>query len=487
MSSLKNKAFAAGIWSSFDVGLRFGIQFVVSIVLARLLSPIDFGIYALTAIFIALSSVLVDGGFSIALVQRSQVTPEEATAVFWYNMIVAMLMAAAIAIVAVPMARIFGHPVLTPLLYASAAIVPLNALSAVPGAMLQRELRFDAVAKAGLAASIISGLLAVVAAAKGAGIWSFQYQAIAYALIRAVLLWRLSGWRPIRGGHLAAARPLARFGSFLALSGLLEVAYQQGAALVIGKLYGPRDLGFYNRGQNLQNLPASVLTAVVSRVLLPVLSTKSEDGAALQRGLKLSQGVVMLINLPLMGALVAMPDLIIDVLYGPKWLPAAPILQILAIGGTLYPLQVVNLQFILAKGRSDLYFKTEIAKKVVGIAVVASGSIYGVIGLAVCQTLFAFVAFFINAEISGRLSGYRPLAQLWDLRGVVALSVAMTVLIMAVKPLLEYGSFIDLMLLSTIGGGFFLATGLVLRVGAIKALVAMMPLDRWVRRFSSPS
>lgn len=461
--------------------MRFGIQFVVSIVLARLLSPTDFGIFALTAVFISLSNVLVDGGFSTALVQRPQVTREEETAVFWYNLIVAAILAGAIVLAAPHVARIFAHPVLKPLLYASALIVAITAMASVPAAMLERALRFDLVAKAGLTASVASGLLAVVAAMNGVGIWTFAYQAIAYSAVNVLLLWLLSGWRPVGAVRLGAALPLARFGSFLALSGLLEVAYTQGFALVIGKLYGPRDLGFYNRGQNLQNLPANVLTAVITRVSLPVLSSKAEDEQALRRGVKFAQGVAMLLNLPLMMALIVMPELVIDVLYGPKWLPAAPILRILAIAGMLLPLHAVNLQLVLAKGRSNLYFKTEIAKKVIGIIVVAGGSLYGVTGLALSQAAFSCLAFFINASVAGRLSAYGPFAQLWDLRGTVSLAAGMAILLMLIKPFLDFGSFLDLLILSVIGGTFFLAGGLLLKVGATNEVIAMLPLDRLKR------
>lgn len=484
MTSSRTRILSASVWSSFDVGLRFGIQFVVSIILARLLSPTDFGIYALTLVFISLSNVLVDGGFSTALVQRPQITREEETAVFWYNLIVALLLTGAIVGMAPFVARLFGHPVLESLLYATAAVIPINAMTSVPAAMLQRHLRFDLVAKSGLTASICSGLMAVVVAMNGIGIWTFVYQAITYAVINTVLLWLLSGWRPMRRPHLTAARPLIRFGFFLTLAGILEVAYTQGAALVIGKFYGPRDLGFYNRGQNLQNLPTNVLTAVITRISLPVLSSKSDDEAALKRGLKFAQGAIMLVNLPLMGALVAMPDLIVETLYGPKWLPAAPILRILAIGGALFPLHAVNLQLILAKGRSGLYLKTEIIKKIIGIAFVAFGSFYGIIGLAVAQAVFIYIAFFINASVSGRLSGYTPLTQLRDLVGTATLTVAMVVLIMLVRPMLGFGSVIDLILLSMTGGVFFGAIALILRIGATDAVIALMPMHR-LRRSTS--
>ncbi|MCG7349505.1 lipopolysaccharide biosynthesis protein [Sphingomonas sp. ACRSK] len=486
MTSFRAKILSAGLWSGFDAGLRFGVQFGVSIVLARILSPTDFGIYALTAVFIALSSVLVDGGFCSALVQRAEISRAEETAVFWYNGIAAFVLGGAIAAMAPSVARMFGHPVLEHLLYVSAIIVPINAMAAVPGSLMQRHLRFDLLAKSGLTASVLSGLLAVVLAINGVGIWTFAWQALAHAVINVVLLWLLSGWRPLRGTSIAAARPLVRFGFFLSLSNLLEVAYQQGFALVIGKLYGARDLGYFNRGQNLQILPANVLTLVITRVTLPVLSTKS-DPAELRSGVQLAQGVAMMGNLPLMGALVAMPDLIIDVLYGPKWLPAAPILRILAIGGLLIPMNAVNVQMTLARGRSELYLKTEMIKKAIGILIVCLASIYGgVIGLAVSQAAFLCLSFAVNATVSGRFTGYSPFEQLWDLRGPALLTLAMVALIGTVKPFLEFGSLINIAILSVLGGAFFVSTALLLRVGATNQFLALLPSRRVATRKSAP-
>ncbi len=477
-ASLKKRAVTAGLWSSLDIGMRFGIQFLVSIVLARLLSPADFGVYAITAVFLALSMVLVDGGFSTALIQRSEVSRQEQTAVFWCNLLIAILLAAIVVAVAPLVGRLFGYPVLRSLLYVVAGVTVVNALASVPATMLQRELRFDLLAKIGLAASCTSGVLAVVAASNGAGIWSLAYQAIAYAIVNAGLLWIIGTWRPVRGLHLYAARPLARFGMLVALSSLLEVAYAQGSSLIIGKLYGARDLGFFNRGQSLQNLPANVLAAIVTRVALPIFSTKSQDDVTLRKGMRLAQGVVMFLNLPLMGLLAAMPDLVIDVLYGPKWLPAAPILRILAVGGVLFPLHAINLQLLLAKGRSDLYLKAELAKKVVGISFAIAGSLFGVLGLAMGQTLFVYVAFFINASVAGRTIGYGPFAQLRDLSGAIVLTLATCAVVVTLRPMLGFDNFINLVVLTAIGGLFFAGSGLALRIGTTRDLLAMVPLRR---------
>lgn len=459
-----------------DLGTRSIVQFITSVILARVLSPTDFGIYAIMLIFVSVSLVLIDGGFSSAIIQKKEISREEQTAVFWYNTLASLLIALTILLVAPFVAEGLGHAILRPVLIAIAFAVPIMAIGTVPSAMLQRSLRFDLVAWAGLSATISSGVVAVVAALSGAGVWTFVLQALTTALVNTVAVWALANWRPLRRPHFRSARQLAGFGSLIALSGLLEVAYAHGSSLIIGKLHGARDLGFYNRAQSLQILPANILTAIVTRVALPVFSAKSQDHDALRRGARIAQGVVMLINLPLMAALATMPDLVIKVLYGPKWLVAAPVLSILAIGGVLFPLHAVNLQLMLAQGRSDLYLKVEVAKKVVGIAFVAIGSMFGIVGLAIGQTIFAYIAFFINAGVAGRMIGYNPVAQLRDLTGPILLTFAMVAVLMLLRPLLAFGDFANLAILTAAGGGFFVGTALLFSVGSTNELIAMIPL-----------
>lgn len=469
---------SAGVWSALDLGTRSAVQFITSIVLARFLSPADFGIYAIMLIFTSVSLVLIDGGFSSAIIQKKDISREEQTAVFWYNTLASLVISLVIFLLAPLIARTFGYPVLRPILITIALLVPIMAIGTVPSAMLQKRLRFDLVARAGLLATITSGSVAIVAVMNGAGVWTFVLQTLAMALVNTVALWISAGWRPLLQPHFKSAKQLASFGSLVALSGLLEVAYAHGSSLVIGKLHGARDLGFYNRAQSLQVLPANILTAIVTRVALPVFSTKIHDHDALRRGARMAQGVVMLINLPLMLALAAMPDLIIKVLYGPKWLIAAPVLMILAIGGMLFPLHAINLQLMLAQGRSDLYFKVEVAKKVVGISFVAIGSIFGIVGLALGQTIFSFIAFFINAGVAGRMIGYGPVRQLRDLAGSFALAASMAILLMLTRPFLHFDDIINLMILTVLGGMFFYGMAIGLGVGMARDLVAMTPLKR---------
>lgn len=470
------------MWSTVDLCVRLGIHFIVSIILARLLTPTDFGIFALVMFFVAISQVLVDRGLSTALIQSQTDSPEQQTALFWCTMIVALVLGAIIAAIAPAFAGYFGYPVLEPLLYVCAAIVPTSAFASVPTALLQRRLRFDIIAKSGLVASVFSAVASVTSAVYGAGVWSFAIQAAIYSIANSCLIWIVGGWSPLRKMHLSAAKHLMHFGSFVTFASLLDVVYTNGASLIIGRLHGARDLGFFNRAQNLQNLPGNILAAIVTRVALPLFSAKQGDDTSLMNGMRIVQGAIMLINLPLMAALVVMPDLVIDFLYGPKWLSAAPILAILSIGGILFPLQVVNMQLVLSQGRSGLSLKVELIKKIIGLLSLLIGSLYGLTGLAIGQAVSVYIGFFINAAIVGRMIGYTFFRQLRDLVGVAILTIIMAGVLVAARPLLDLGNALNLILLTLIGGIVFAVLAVLLRISVVEDLIAMTPLRRFSHR-----
>ncbi len=471
---MSRRLFTAGLWSALDLGSRFGIQFLVSIVLARLLSPEDFGVYALTSLFVALSAVLVDGGFSTALVQKRDVDQAAETAVFQYNLLAAFSLALVIILIAPFMADVYGYLVLQPLLYCSAGLVLLNSLSAVPGALLNRRMEFAKMAKAGVTSSTAGAAAGVTAAMMGFGIWSFPILAGVSGVCQALLVWWLSGWRPLWRFDLKPARGMLRFGSLLTISGALEVAYSNGYPLIVARLYGASDVGFYNRGQSLQALPSSVISGIVQRVLLPVLSAKADQPSELKRGAKAAIGASMMFTVPLMAFLGLFSDLVISVLYGTKWLPAAPVLTILALSGAIFPLHVVNLQILLAQGRGDLFLKVEIIKKVLGLMLVVIGSFYGIIGLAIGQLVFSILAFFINARPSAHLIDYRWSEQLRDVAGIVATATICMLALRLAAPLLPFGDFINLVVLTAAAGALFGAAALGLRLGPARDLLAFL-------------
>ena len=457
-------AARAGAWSALDILLRQGVQFVVTIILARLLTPEDFGLIALLAFFTSLSITFVQGGLSMALVQRHDTTHEEESAVFWCNLAASIAFGGILVVIAPLVARFYGEPLLRPLMFVAAAQVVLSALGAVQTALLTRSLRFDQLTKTGIVSSLASGAAGVVSAMAGLGVWALAIQMLVLAVVGSATLWWVSDWRPAVRVRLSSVRHLFKFGVFVSLSSVLEVLYQNGFALIIGKLYGVRDLGLFNRAANLQGLPTNIISAIISRVALPLFAARADDPEALRRGFRMSLSFAMILSLPVMAGLALLPDLIILTLFGEQWLPAAPLVTILAIGGMLMPMHTINIQVVLAQGNSRLFLKLEIQKKAVGIACLTIGSFFGIEGIAYGVLVFSPIALFLNARPNHASINYGALQQLRSVWDVILATLFMSLGVHSIQRWIELSPLLELMLLSLSGAVLYFAFGLLLRL-----------------------
>lgn len=457
------KAARAGAWSALDVLMRQVVNFVVLMIMARLLTPADFGIVALVSFFAGISIVFVQGGLSQALIQRQQTSREEESAVFWWNLGGSALFAGFLVLISPAVASFYGHPVIQPLMLVAAAQILFAALGAVQTALLTRALRFDRLAISGAIASAASGAIGIGAALAGWGLWALAFQLASLALISSLVLWFVCDWRPVFHARFSTIRELFGFGIYLSLSSALDVLYTQGFALIIGKLHGVADLGLYNRAHSTQALPSNILSSMVARTAFPIFSTRSEDEAALRRGMRMANSLAMILTLPAMLGLAILSDLVIVTLFGDQWRPAAPILTILAIAGILVPIHVINLQLLLARAQSRRFFQLELIKKGGGLVFVIVGSLFGIEGLAWSVVLFSIVAVPINASPVKATIGYGPAAQLWDLRGLLLPAAGMAGVLFLLKPMLSFSPPVSLAILVAAGATAYLALGLLLR------------------------
>jgi O-antigen/teichoic acid export membrane protein len=353
---------------------------------------------------------------------------------------------------------------LRPLLVVAAAQVVLSALGAVQTALLTRTLRFDQLTKTGIVSSLVSGGLGVAFALAGWGVWSLAVQVLAMAAIGSLSLWLVSDWRPALRFRISAIRHLFGFGVFVSLSSLLEVLFSNGFALVVGKLYGVRDLGILNRAHGVQALPTGIISAIISRTALPLFAARASDPEALKRGFKMSLSLAMLLSLPMMAGLALLPDLVILILFGEKWMPSAPLLGIIALAGMLMPLHVLNIQLLLAQGNSRAFFKLDIYKKIAGILCLGVGSYYGIYGIAYASLLFSPIAFIINAAPAERSIGYGALKQLWGLRGTFFATFLMSCAVLAAKGRMGIPPILELAALSALGLAVYLGAGFLLKL-----------------------
>lgn len=426
---LKKKAKIAVLWSGADILLRQGLQFGISIALARMLSPEDFGTIALLYLFTGIASAFVDSGFSVALIQKQDVTHTDESTVFWFNLTMGLIVALALAAAAPAIATFFDKNILVPLTWVMALNIVISALGSVHGTLLNKRLDFKAQMKIGAVTTIVSGGTAVVMAWYDYGVWALAALTLTGSLVTTILLWLFSDWRPRWVFSLDSARRLFGFGGYMLASGMLDIAYNRIYTLLIGKFYGTRELGFYNRAESTKQLPCGVLTGILSRVALPIFSAAAHDALQLRRGVQLALRVMMLLNIPMMLGLAVVAEPLVLVLFGAQWLPSVPIMQILCIGGIVWPLHVINLNVLMAQGHSHLFFRLEVVKKICGSIFLIVGAFFGVMGIAWSQVAFGVVAFFINAHYSRNHLNYGAVDQLRDFLPTLFVSLGMAALV----------------------------------------------------------
>lgn len=422
-ATLQRRAASAAWWSTLEILVRYGVQFLVMVALARLLTPNDFGLIAMLLVFTSIGTLLVDSGFGAALIQRQQTTADDETTVFIFTVGVSIIAAAILVFTAPAIAAFFHQPKLIDLTRVMAVVLPLGAFAAVPDALLTMKLDFKARARAEVIASVCSGFVAVILALRGFGVWSLVWQGIISIGLRGLLLWRYSGWRP-RGRYSGASfRNLFGFGSYMLLSGLLNTVGMRIQSLMIGRLFDSRELGFYTLAQNTQSAPASFMGRVLNRVGLPVFSTIAHDSKRLLTALRASLRMAMFMFVPCMVGIAIVAKPLIELAYGSRWLLAAPILSVLSLGAALWPVHVLNLAAISAKGRSNLFFRLEVIKQVISIALALVLAHWGALAIAWSVLLSGLIAVGINTYYSKHLLNYGLFAQLADQWPTLALTM----------------------------------------------------------------
>jgi O-antigen/teichoic acid export membrane protein len=470
---LKARAMAAASWSGIDILFRQFLQFAVAIVLARLVSPEEFGILALLSLFMGIAAAFIDSGFSAALIQRQDLTPTDESTVFWLNLSMGGVAALALSASAHLVADLFAQPALVLLAYLMALNIWMSAAGAIHGTLLTKTLNARTQLKVGVLATAGAGVVAVAMALRGYGIWALAAQTVVATCLSTALLWYYHPWRPLLTFSWASAVRLFGFGGYMFASGLLDTLYSRAYTLVIGKFHGVSELGFYNRADSMKQLPVGVLTALLGRVALPVFSEVAHDRARLRRGVQLSLRCLMLVNVPMMLGLAALANPLVRTLLGAQWAPAVPLLQILCIAGVFWPLHVVNLNALMAQGRSHLFFRIEVAKKLIGLGMLMLGAFWGVWGIAWSQAVLGGVAFAINAHYTERLLGYGGWAQCRDVAPIAGISLVTALATHWLSMSLECSDWLNLLVSATGGVALYLTLVSLSRLSAYTDAIAL--------------
>lgn len=413
--SLKTKAVRGVAWSFLDNIASSGIAFLIGLILARLLTPDEYGIMAMITIFIAISNSIVDSGFSSALIRKTDAKPIDYNTVFYFNLVVSFVLYCILYVLSPSISLFFKEPLLIGITRVIGCVLIINALAIIPRTIFVRQVDFKTQTKISIISSVSSGLIGICMALNGMGVWSLVGQQLARQFLNTIFLWIYSKWKPIWEFSISSFKEMFGFGSKLLLSGLLDSIYNNVYYLVIGRFYSSAQLGQYTRSEQFNSIFSSNLTSVVQRVSYPVLSSIQNDKEHLQKAYRKIIKDTMLITFACMFGLAAVAKPLIVFLIGEKWLVAASYLSIICFSGMLYPLHAINLNILQVKGRSDLFLKLEIIKKIIAIFPIAIGIFWGIELMLWGSFLISCVAYVLNSYYSSVLIGYSTKNQIKDL------------------------------------------------------------------------
>lgn len=402
---LGNRAKRGFIWNTVERLVTNGIQFILTIILARLLSPDDYGVIAMPAIFLALANVLIDSGFGNALIRKPDLTEKDLSTAFYFNILVGIGAYLVLFLASPLIAVFFKTPILSKLLKVTSLVVFINSLGIVQQALMTKRMDFKTQAVISAISTFVSGATGVWMAYNGYGVWSLVFQQVSAATLRAVLLWIYGHWHPVHIWSKDSFHYLWTFGSKVVIIGFLDTIYNNIYSFVIGKMYSAKDLGNYTRAQHFTDLPITNIIGIMQRVTLPLLSEIQNDNKRLSTiYLKLIKMSSMLI-IPLMFGLAAMASPLVLVLIGKEWEGCIILFQILCVARIWTPFNAININLLQVKGRTDLQLKLEIAKKaiitVILLVTMSGGVIWLVGGFAICT----FIAFIINTIYTKKIIG----------------------------------------------------------------------------------
>lgn len=464
--------FSALIWKFLE---RFGVQvslFVLQIVLARILDPEHYGILSLMLVFTTLATVFVQRGFNTALVQNKDVTEEDYSSVFWLTIGVAAVLYAILFVTAPMIARFYKMPELVAPFRVLCLILFPGGFNSVQVAKISRGMDFKKVFRSNISAIVISGVAGILAALWGAGLWALVLQRLLYQVIACVVMWFTVQWRPKLVFNVARVKVLFAYGWKLLVSNLIDTLYQDLRSLVVGKQYDASALAYYNRGKQFPQFIITAVNNTVQTVMLPSMSRKQDDPEKLKALMRQSITLSSYIIFPMMLGLAGVATPLVKILLTEKWLPCVPYLQIYCFSLAFRPIHSCNLQAINAMGRSDIYLKLEIIKKVMGVAAIAIAVLFfdTPIAVAVTGVITDMIGTFLNAFPNKKLAGYAFAEQLRDLLPSLLASVVMMASVLAVG-MLPLGNFAILVLQVIAGVLVYLAISAAFRMKPYKTLM----------------
>ena len=427
--NLKQQTKKGLYWSFFNQFANYGMQFCVGIVMARLLSPSDYGITALPAVFMAVAYIIQNGGLSGALIRKTDLSEKDLSTAFYYSISVGIVLYVVMFFSATWIADFYNTPVLVPLIRVTALGFLWGPLGTPQNVILKRKLDFKTPTTISIITKFVSAIIGISMAFMGYGLWSLVISGLLSSFLSLLMNWYVVRWIPKTGWSKDSFKYLWDYGNKMMASGLLETLYQNIAPVFIGKFYSPAELGVYNRAQGYAMMPSQNVTGVIQNVTFPVLSKMQNNNEALAHNYRRMLKATAFIIFPIMMMLSALAHPLVITLVTAKWESCVILLQIICFQLMWYPVHAINLNLLQVKGRSDLFLRLEIIKKIVGVFILAITLPHGLIVFCCGSVVSSLIALVINTYYTGKLINVGYFKQMRDLLPIVLLGLVMFAMI----------------------------------------------------------
>ncbi len=427
--NLKQQTKKGLYWSFFNQFANYGMQFCVGIVMARLLSPSDYGITALPAVFMAVAYIIQNGGLSGALIRKTDLSEKDLSTAFYYSISVGIVLYVVMFFSATWIADFYNTPVLVPLIRVTALGFLWGPLGTPQNVILNRKLDFKTPTKISIISRIVSAIVGISMAFIGYGLWALVISGLLSSFLSLLMNWYVVRWIPKTGWSKDSFKYLWDYGNKMMASSLLDTLYNNIAPVFIGKFYSPAELGVYNRAQGYAMMPSQNVTGVIQGVTFPVLSKMQNDDEALAHNYRRMLKATAFIIFPIMMMLSALAHPLVIILVTAKWESCVILLQIICFSFMWYPVHAINLNLLQVKGRSDLFLRLEIIKKIVGVSILAITLPHGLIVFCCGSVVSSLIALVINTYYTGNLINVGYFKQMRDLLPIVLLGLVMFAMI----------------------------------------------------------
>lgn len=404
--NLKQKTVKGMFWSFVEQVLTRGVNFVIAVILARLLSPTDYGLLGMMSIFICLSQMFADGGMSVALVREKNVSEEDKSTVFIFNMVVSIFFYCLLFLIAPSVAAFYGQPILTPLMRVLALTFVIGSLTAVHNTMLTIRVDFKTKSIISFATALISGTAGIVCAYRGLGVWSLITQSVSAAVVSTLLLFVLVRWCPRLKFSIESFKRLFGYSSKLLVSNIIIQLYDNSYYMVIGKKFSAADVGQYTQASKYPSVVNQTVTSALNRVAFPILSRLQDDDEQMLAFYGKYIQVACFVTFPIMLGLCGCAQPFVSLLLTDKWLECVPLMQIICFSMMLDVVTNISLNLLYVKGRSDLVLRLEIIKKAIAFSILFVSMFFGIKVMCLGLVLNAYIGFCLNTLYTKRILDY---------------------------------------------------------------------------------